>query len=583
MKNGRLKDEGRISTGAAVGKKFLLSLFLCALAASWVFADDSRIALPFFAEGRKLAQTGATEEALRLLASAILLRPDYADALFLKSRLLAAEEGEYRKNALEAARRAVRAGTWEFYSSREGAVHLARLLADTRSYREALELLDTLEAPPAAEEYEIRLRCYRGLGDKKKLEDTLGAALAAFPHETVFLEFFFKTADPLRPETVRRFELLDKSEAGNLRARAAYIQAAADSDGVLQLAWDYFRAGGKDPAVSCLLIEKGLVDPVREIERFVAFGGLERMGLVRKIAAATRTGWPQLLADTLASFSGRSILDSDGDGIPEEKFFIKAGKLILWQIDEDQDGLDEISMDFPEDQPGSRSAFPFRVNYRAQAWSMILNYREYPYVDESLYHEGGLYPDDISRTLRSRILPGKLAVPIIADAQPAAGAPEWLDYRLNREMAALTRETVESAAYMYEERNSREPAYVQEVFLADGKVRRIDVRYAGGKNGVVVHRLMFEEGRLSLGLRDLDRDGTFDVREFFEDGKLARLSIDTQGDGKPDYTESFFPELVKEWDIDADGIIDAREVSGPDGPPRSRYAIPFERYYGGAE
>ncbi|MDR1316799.1 MAG: hypothetical protein LBK13_07995 [Spirochaetales bacterium] len=570
-------------TGAAVGKKFFLSILLFgfALTVPRIFAD-SRVARLYFEEGRKRAEAGSRQDALGLTASALVFRPDYSDALFLKSTLLA-QERETRIPALEAARGAVEADTWEFYSSRDGRIHLCRLLADMRFYREALDFLDgdglSVAASPGAvspnaEEYGIRLRCYRGLGEEKKLRQTLAAALAAFPNEAVFLEFFFNISDPLLPETVRRFELVRLEPEKHLPAIAAYIRSAGDSDIALRLAWDYFRAGGNDPAVSCLLIEKDLVDPAREIERFVSFGGLGRMELLRKLSTALRTRYPALLAEALSAFSGTVILDEDGDGIPEEEFLVEAGKPVRWKIDADQDGLDEVILDFSQS-----TLLPSQAAYRDPGAGMMCMYAVYPYVEEALYYESPYpeLPDAARRTLRSRALPGFLALPLISDwTPPSAENPSWLNYRLNRDFALLPREQVENFAYMYEERNSREPDYTRIVSLHEGKIRQIDIVWSKGEESIVLHRIIFQDGKFVRGLRDLDRDGIFDVRESYDElGGLRDVLVDTTGDGKPDYAESFLPHILG-WDTDGDGRIDAREV-------REAAGMSLREYYGGAE
>jgi hypothetical protein len=519
-----------------------------------VFAD-SRVARIYFEEARSLYASGENEEALRLLDSALRFRPAYADALLLQSRLLA-ENREKRRSALDAARSALEAGGWEFYSPREAALHLCGLLVDMKRYGEALSLLDAPAAsvPPSAEEYKLRLRCYRGLGDSKRLEAVLEAALGAFPGESFFLEMFFKTADPLGPLTVTSFETLYR-EPRNLPVVAAYILAAGDSDAVLRLAWDYFRAGGKDPAVSCLLIEKGLVDPAREMERFIVFGGLARVELVRKIAAALRVRYPRLLPEALASFTGTAVLDKDGDGIPEEMFRVGKGRLLGWDTDEDQDGMYEVSVHFGAD------FLPDALFYRQPDSILRCVFNGYPYVSTGSYNniEG-------EKNIEYYLLPGTLALPLIEGALPGEEV-SWLDYRLNKDFTTLAWEKVEAAASRYEESSAREPASRRVVFLAEGRARQIDIEYGG----IVIHRLFFDEGRFSYGLRDLDRDGVFDTREFYEDGMLAALRADITGDGKEDYAETFFPDMIKEWDIDGDGIIDAREARGDAGDPQRYY------------
>jgi tetratricopeptide (TPR) repeat protein len=560
-----------------VGKKFFLCLLLCGSAAMQGVFADGRLARLYFEEGRKLAQEGLAGDALGLLDSALVFRPAYADALFLKSSLLS-QKRETRLAALETARRAVQAPAWEFYSPGAGLMHLCRLLADMRSYGEALAFLDSLgagAASPSIEEYGLRLRCYRGLGDGKKLAGTLAAALAAFPDEPAFLEFFFQTSDPLRPETVRRFELVKLEPEKHLPAIAAYIKSSGNSDGALRLAWDYFRADGNDPAVSCLLIEKALVDPRQEMERFVSFGGLGRMELLRKLKTALQPQYSGLLAGACAAFSGTVVLDADGDGVPEEEFLVKAGKPLQWKIDENQDGLDEVIVDFAE-----ATFLPARVAYRSGGAGMVCVYADYPYVGEALYYEGP-YPEvsagNARRTLRSRILPGVLALPLISGWKPpAAEELSWLDYRLDRDFTALPGARVEGAAYMYEERDSGEPDYTQLVSLQGGKIRQIDIVWNAGGKSVVLHRIMFQDGKFAFGLRDLDRDGVFDARESYDgEGKLALVLVDTAGDGTADYAESFVSRMLG-WDTDGDGAIDAREI-------REAGGVRLREYYGGAE
>jgi tetratricopeptide (TPR) repeat protein len=538
-----------------VGKKIFLCILLCGCAVGEGVFADSRIARVYFEEAGKLHASGEKEEALRLLDSALSFRPAYADALLLQSRLLA-ENRENRRKALLAARSAVEAGGWEFYSPGEATAHLCGLLADMRRYGEALSFLDapaSVSAPPSLEEYKLRLRCYKGLGDSKNLEATLNAALGAFSGESFFLEMFFETSDPLGPFAVRRFELLKLNPEGKLPAMAAYILASGNADNALQLAWDYFRAGGKDPAVSCLLIEKGLVDPAREMERFTVFGGLERVDLLRKIAAALRVRYPRLLAEALASFTGTAVLDKDGDGIPEEMFRIEKGRLLGWDTDEDQDGMYEISVHFGAD------FLPDALFYRTPDSILRCVFNGYPYVST------GTYEVDGDRHIEYYLLPCALALPLIDGVLPGEET-SWLDYRLNKDFTTLAREKVEEAASRYVE-SAREPRGDRVVWLSAGLARQVDIL----RHGVVVHRLFFDEGRFSYGLRDLDRDGVFDTREFYRDGKLVALRADTTGDGKEDYAETFFPDMIKEWDIDGDGLIDAREARGEGGRP--------ERYY----
>jgi hypothetical protein len=333
---------------------------------------------------------------------------------------------------------------------------------------------------------------------------------------------------------------------------------------------------------------------VRELERFVAFGGLADVNLLRRLERALAAQHPTLLEETLAAADLRqSGLDADGDGIREEYFVFNKGKLWLWMIDSDQDGANDIQVFF-----SAETGFPVRVMYPAPGADMSCDYTEYPYIGETRYYEGPAGKAD--RVRLSRILPGELSLPIVAGKLPAAGIA-WLNYTLNGEALAFPREKAEKAAYVYEETIAAQPDFRQDVFLDKGKVRQIDIVYvrepfrmpnrAGSVPGagerlvvLVVHRLMFEGGKFSYGLRDLDRVGIFDVREqYHPDGKLSAVFVDTDGDGKKDYIEGIMdpltPVILKYWDTDGDGMIDAEEIRSGEKTSRN-YDIPFDRYYG---
>ncbi|MDR2588437.1 MAG: hypothetical protein LBC67_03325 [Spirochaetales bacterium] len=583
-----------------MGKKLCLCVFLSGFLAGLApLSGDEGLARLYFESAKNFAEAASRAEALEFLKSALIFRPEYSDALLLQSRLFA-EEASGLPRALEAARSAVKHGTWEASSRSEGALFLAGLLVDTKNWKEALTLIESLPpGTPSADELVLKLRCYRGLRDRLKLDAVLKTALEGFPQDSRFLEIFFKTADPLKPDTVKRFELMDKTLAQNLPAFAAYILSAKSADNILTLAWDYFRAGGNDPAVSCLLMEQGLVEPVREMERFVSLGGMKRLDLLRKAFLSTRQKHPSLVAELLAAFTGVSVLDKDGDAIPEERFHVKSGEPFLWEIDRDQDGVAEISVEFGSRRfsPASRfSPEPERITYRQGGTVMVCIYAGYPYLEKVLYEDEVVLPQSwlssaedaaalafrrsgaaflgnsspVQRRVLNHISPASLGVEILSGssfAEEPFGKIPWIGYALNARAEFLPLEKVHSFTSMYEERNSASADYAKRVFLRGGEAVQIDIVFSGGEKEIILHRIVLDGGRISYGLRDIDRDGVFDVREFFEDGKLRSLSLGKEG-GKEEYRETFFPDILKEWDFNRDGIIDARELWTSAGPLR---------------
>ena len=85
------------------------------------------------------------------------------------------------------------------------------------------------------------------------------------------------------------------------------------------------------------------------------------------------------------------------------------------------------------------------------------------------------------------------------------------------------------------------------------------------RDGRYEHVVIYTEtGRALRGMKDMDGDGIYEIRERYVDGALMEIEYDENADGRPDYREQGRGSR-KEWDLNHDGIVDVIERRTPEG------------------
>jgi hypothetical protein len=99
--------------------------------------------------------------------------------------------------------------------------------------------------------------------------------------------------------------------------------------------------------------------------------------------------------------------------------------------------------------------------------------------------------------------------------------------------------------------------------------------YRGGRLYAV---LVYERGRPQTERVDADGDGRFETERTYDpegdgsESSILSVRVDTKGSGIFDYREDERFPFRKEWDLDADGRIDAIQYQGTDGATRREFS-----------
>lgn len=535
----------------------VLILAVGAVFAPGLIFPDSALSRAYLRQAAELYDHGDIPGALPLADTAIRLRGDYSDALYLKSLLLGSGR-ENRREALEAALAAVRGESWERYQPREGILRAAELLYRTRSCDEALELLGRLQVRDAAADYLV-LRCLLGRGDRIGAEKELRSALASHPADPRFLREAFLIKDPLDPEVSALFLLMDRKDPAHLPAFSAFIRRIASPEEVPGLAEEYFARGGRDPGVSWALMEAQPQSRSGELPRFAALGGFLRMDLLRRASAVDEEGFRREFSRLLSGIDGVASLDEEGDG--EEAFVLGKGRVLSWSRDRDRDrdGRDEFVLHFSGD------GLPREWEARIGDAEVSCEYRVYPYVERLTVQRGGV---------RSRRFfgAGVFSAPVLRGLPAPEDALEIAAFPYQTDTSLLSRLEAESArrAFRIDETRGDE-AEVRRFTLRDGNPVLLEVVRPDRMGERILRRVRYVQGVPVSGERDMDRDGRFETGEIYESGNLVAVELREEG-----FRETFFPAAFREWDLNRDGRVDAREyLSGRPGM-RREYSSAFD-------
>ncbi len=512
---------------------------------------DPRFAKIYFDSARDLASAGRYAEAETILETAFQFEPLYSDALYLKAVILS-EKGR-RREAANLATSAIKAGNWHSYSSFDGTVLAARILADIRRYADAAELLETSGSRTGreADSLLIRIKCLLGLKERGKALAELDKALEMFPEDFRFAELSFRTRG-IGPGN-GLFLTRKRSNPEYLAALLAYIEQDGPVEEKLALAEEYYRLGGSSPRASCVILESGKADE-KELDRFFAKGGISSLDLIRRAVLATKGKARELLESRLLSFSGPMTIDEDFDGIPEITYRVRGGEVEEFALDEDQDGTAEFSVTF-------RDGSPAKVFLAGKDFVFTADYSDYPFVERCEIVSGG------GEKTTYFPVPGRSASPLIRNLPGSTDRTERLlhRYRIDRSFALPDPEDMRRTAYKIEVSVPSSP-FLRRYLVKGGEIVKLEEIAPGGSGERVRRRVDFSDGKPLLGERDLDMDGTFDLREIYSNGTLTALEFGKNPN--PIYREKLGPVRMKEWDVNGDGLIDAKEYRN--GPGRVR-------------
>ncbi|HET6486577.1 MAG TPA: hypothetical protein VFH83_09175 [Spirochaetia bacterium] len=507
----------------------------------------------FLAKARQAIAAGSAAQAASLIASALQLFPGYSEALYLKGRLESADRSSTML-ALADLDQAVGSSTWTVTDPDEARQELAGLLLRTGQVQRAVALLRPLvEAHPENEAAAALLaRAYARAGDDRAEQAVLSQAQALFPlaEDLTILQAGLQERQGRRAAARSSIAAALRARPDNLPLLLAAARLAPDAKDRLTAVEAYAQKGGKDPLAAVIALESSPPSSTKYVTLFLDDGGLGHQDLTTRVAAAVgRSGAAaSALQNALGGFSGNRDLDQDGDGFWEERWTFSNGSPVEWIRDTAEDGVPDYTAEFT----GGRVA---SLSYRPEAGTTTsVQYSRYPFVETA--REAG--PAGITvyylkpYTLQAAFLQ---TIP----TSPIKGVAPVISARIRLPSVAQ----ILAAAYRSEDLGADGATRIRATSIDHG--RRVYLEEDTNGDGLMDHRVWFQDGQPVRGERSLDGGVTFPIGETWRAGILVSEAIDTNGDGKIDFRQSFAPRPSKSWDYNEDGMDDSRETPGPEG------------------
>ncbi len=512
-----------------------------------VAADPSpEIALLYTEAAYEALLAGELAQAERLAAVARELDEDSSDTHYVCG-LVASWRRETTREAIRYAELAVRLDRWRRFTGFHGAVFLAGLYNRVGDHAAASDLLASTPGIPAvseqtlADSYYEHLLARAALGRIAGPDDLLMAARDRFPDDPRFFRLLLEMEPYPSPDHRLEIErLLDRAAAGsaNRLIEELIYDYALRATTAPEREWareHLVRTQWSDPRLALL------VDGDRAaIETFLVRDGFSDFDVYRELIRRTSDDGRDALLRAADRYNGESYRYVTRDGFWNERLTVQGGAVIRWDRDHDQDGVAELSVTFG-------TATPEEVVLRGDTTAR-LRYAQYPFLGagEIAGNSG------IERfVLRPRSVEFRVTA-----ALPPEGPRFSSEVQLKPSVRTISRAELAAAAVTIEQVRA-DGTIAERMYLHEGQTRQLlrDERGDGRWDRYV----RYDRGVPVAGVRDLTGDGSFEAAEGYRDGRLVALAVDTTGDGIPDVFEYDETESVREWDLNGDGLIDARE------------------------
>ena len=507
----------------------------------------------FLTTARQAMAAGSAAQAASLVSSALQLMPAYSEALYLKGRLEMADRSSTLA-AIADLDQAVGSDTWTVTDPDEARRELAALLLRTGQAPRAVTLLKRLVSSHPEDEAAAALlaRAYTRTGDAASEQAVLSRAQALFPlsDDLTILQAGLQERQGRRAAARSSIMEALRARPDSLPLLLAAARLAPDAKSRLAAVEAYTQKGGKDPLAAVIALESSPPSPAKYLTLFLDDGGLGHQDLTARAAAAVgRSGAAaSALQNALAGFSGNRDLDQDGDGFWEERWTFSNGSPAEWVRDTAEDGLPDYTAEFTAGRVASLSYHP------EAGTTLSVQYSRYPFV-ETVRDAGptGVTVYDLKPyTLQAAFLQ-------TAPASPIKGLAPVVSSRIRLPAVAQ----ILATAYRSQDLGADGTTAVRTTSIENG--RRVYLEEDTNGDGLMDHRVWFQDGQPVRGERSLDGGRTFAVSETWRAGSLVSEAIDTNGDGKIDFRQTFAPRPSKSWDYNEDGVDDSRQTPGPEG------------------
>ncbi|MEE8441145.1 MAG: hypothetical protein V3S41_05435 [Spirochaetia bacterium] len=488
------------------------------------------------------------EQALALIESALEFDPASSDALFLRGYLQRGIQ-ERTVPVISDFELALRNDNFASFDRNQAIVAYAEVLLRTRRPEDALSMLDgaDLTAPDldlglVADALAVEAGASTQADDGARANRAVADGRRQFPDD---MRFFLLELESEPSPSFRYRRVLNRllrAGADGRSMQATLLRYALTAPIASERTWGfetYLEMGGQDPAIILAVAASGDRDIVDTFVRLNGYG--RRDALVNVIEAVGAGDTLDALLDGAGRFSGISHSDGDGDEFWEERVTVVNGFVLRWEIDADQNGINEVDVVLSNGEP-------VRLTVEQPAGMVVADYEAYPFVKSvEIPFEGG--------SSRYNLLPFAIRAPILREL-PVGGPRLESSLELPGGFVGLDLSAVRLAADSVQMRDP-EDRVVEERILEDGIIVRSS--RDTNRDGAMDHLVVYRSGLPVTGLRDIDGDGYFEVAEAYVDGIVSMMIVDEDDNGTPDVTEYAREGGEREWDLDQDGVIDVRE------------------------
>jgi tetratricopeptide (TPR) repeat protein len=512
---------------------------------------EFRIANGYFRQAEALYREGGYDSAAQLLEASLEFFPDYSESAYLRARLYLREQ-ETTWRAIDYLEAAVQSDTWTETEPLTGAAELIRVYVRTGRYQDARRLFAAIEETGLGgrgnpDLSALRARTLIGLRELAQAQTFLAEAVRRFPQSP---QLYILLAEVLARRG-NRAAAGDALQRGIREipgeAELVYQLAALERDPERRrgLVEAYLRAGGNDPGAALLAIPGGGRDRERFIDLFFRLGGNTRIGYLDSLQDSLGA---EEISERTGGYTGWRIRDENRDGYYEQRYEYQEGILTRWVSDQDQNGIAEAIVDFKDGIPGvvtlSSGDSSAKLTYR---------YSEYPFLDSAAFASG-------SSLREYRMVPYTVRRPAFVSI-----SGEQFALELRPDLNA-GEDWIRQNAYQRAEYSGNEPFPGRRVQLLEGRTVRVDE--LPDSSGNFTRSIFYAASMPVEGIRDLDGDGTPEIREEFRNGRLWKITLDQDGDGVKEFEQIFENDSYRMyWDYNEDGLFDSREFMGSDGTP----------------
>ena len=538
-------------------------------------------ALQYLQQAAALYTAGNYTDALEYAEKGLTFDGSFADFFYIKAQCLLHLNGK-RAHCLEAAQQAHTSGLqYRIFNQDNLTILLARLYTETKQYKEALSLLDTLSFPSADRDF-YRAAALYGLErdeqartviedaltrwsfdarfpqlfflqerDKaisrsgKKLADSLLQQLYVWIEQNPALAVYAAPFDPNPKENNRRLKVYRNMYTADNRKRDARLQLAAV---LAQLRYGVIDE--KVAAQEFFAVKTSDHVPQKGTSPLAVFYSDQLIELCRLTGMASVR---KTIGEQLKNFTGVMLEDGNRDGIAEAAVFFEQGRPISAYFDSNQDEEYEY-------QVNCNFGTPDRIFTPKNG--VTVQYDSYPAV-----HSITQKVQQREYTMRPLAFRWEPVVQSELDLrlqETDQDAPAFFTLQV-RDSARLLQEHDFIFSVLYcDEHEPTDKTIELRTHFADG----LPLSAERTKDSKTLSLTQDRNGVITRQQFDYDGDGFFEIlMQYDRYGKIEKTSVDINKNKVFEYYELFKPDgtVVKNWDENEDGTPDIQYMQFPSG------------------